>query len=54
MAMQGFWKKAGLEFVETRVIRIPTVYSGFDDFWNPNVVPISPQSVSSTNHFQTP
>ena len=26
-AMQRFWKDAGLENVETRMIRIPTVYS---------------------------
>src|SRR5262249_36480015 len=42
-AMQGLWKNAGLESVETRVIRIPTVYSNFDDFWDSNLVPIGPQ-----------
>jgi hypothetical protein len=42
-AMAGLWKNAGLEFVETQVIRIPTVYSGFDDFWDANTVPIGPQ-----------
>jgi ubiquinone/menaquinone biosynthesis C-methylase UbiE len=42
-AMQRFWGSAGLESVETRVIRIPTVYSDFDDFWDSNVVPIGPQ-----------
>jgi SAM-dependent methyltransferase len=42
-AMQRFWEDAGLESVETRVIRIPTVYSNFDDFWDSNVVPIGPQ-----------
>ena len=41
--MQGLWENAGLESVETRVIRIPTVYSDFDDFWDSNVVPIGPQ-----------
>lgn len=41
--LQAFWKKAGLEFVETQVIRIRTVYSDFDDYWNSNVVPIGPQ-----------
>lgn len=41
--MQGLWENAGIESVETRVIRIPTVYSGFDDFWDSNVVPIGPQ-----------
>jgi len=42
-AMQRFWKAASLENIETRVIRIPTVYSDFDDFWVSNVVPIGPQ-----------
>lgn len=42
-AMQRFWEDAGLEAVETEVIRIPTVYSNFDDFWTSNVVPIGPQ-----------
>jgi hypothetical protein len=41
--MQRFWKAASLENIETRVIRIPTVYSDFDDFWVSNVVPIGPQ-----------
>lgn len=42
-SMRGFWEEAGLESIETRVIRIPTVYSDFDDFWDSNVVPIGPQ-----------
>jgi len=42
-AMQGFWEDAGLEAIETRVIRISTVYSDFDDYWDSNVVPIGPQ-----------
>jgi ubiquinone/menaquinone biosynthesis C-methylase UbiE len=42
-AMQRFWKEARLETIETRVIRIPTVYSDFEDFWHSNVVPIGPQ-----------
>ena len=42
-AMQALWESAGLQSVETRVIHIPTVYSGFDDFWNSNAVPIGPQ-----------
>src|SRR5262245_56163697 len=42
-SMLNLWKTAGLESVETRVIRIPTVYSDFDDFWDSNVVPIGPQ-----------
>ena len=42
-AMQRFWEDAGLESIETRVIRIPTIYSNFDDFWDSNAVPIGPQ-----------
>jgi SAM-dependent methyltransferase len=42
-SMQRFWKEAGLETIETRVIRISTVYSDFEDFWDSNVVPIGPQ-----------
>jgi hypothetical protein len=34
---------SGLESVEMGVIRIPTVYSNFDDFWDSNIVPIRPQ-----------
>ncbi len=42
-AMQDLWKQSGLVTVETRVIRIPVVYSNFDDFWDSNTVPIGPQ-----------
>jgi SAM-dependent methyltransferase len=42
-AMQGLWKNAELESVETQVIRISIVYSDFDDFWDSNIVPIRPQ-----------
>jgi SAM-dependent methyltransferase len=42
-AMHDMWKRTGLGAVETEVIRIPTVYSDFDDFWDSNVVPIGPQ-----------
>jgi hypothetical protein len=42
-AMQQFWEKAGLQSIETRVIRIPVVYPSFDDFWNSNTAPIGPQ-----------
>jgi ubiquinone/menaquinone biosynthesis C-methylase UbiE len=41
-AMQGLWERGGLEAVDTQVIRIPTVYSDFDDFWDSNVVPVGP------------
>jgi ubiquinone/menaquinone biosynthesis C-methylase UbiE len=42
-AMQNMWEKAGLESIDTRVIRIPVVYSDFDDFWDSNTVLIGPQ-----------
>jgi ubiquinone/menaquinone biosynthesis C-methylase UbiE len=42
-AMQQFWEKAGLQSIETRVIRIPVVYPSFDDFWSSNTAPIGPQ-----------
>ena len=34
---------AGLEAIETRVIRIPVRYADFDDFWDSNTVPVGPQ-----------
>jgi ubiquinone/menaquinone biosynthesis C-methylase UbiE len=48
-AMQDFWTSAGLQSVETRVIRIPVSYSSFDDFWSSNAVPIGPlgQAISA-------
>jgi SAM-dependent methyltransferase len=42
-AMRALWADAGLETVDTRVIRIPIVYSDFDDFWKSNSVPVGPQ-----------
>jgi SAM-dependent methyltransferase len=42
-AMQALWKDAGLELIETQVIRIPVTYSDFDDFWDANTVPVGPQ-----------
>ena len=42
-AMEDLWKKAGLDSIGTRVIRIPVVYSDFDDFWDSNTVLIGPQ-----------
>ena len=42
-AMRGFWQTAGLEAIETRVIRIPVRYADFDDFWDSNTVPVGPQ-----------
>jgi len=41
--MQELWRKTGLDSVETRVIRIPVLYSDFNDFWDSNTAPIGPQ-----------
>lgn len=40
--MQALWQEAGLQSVESRVISIEVSYSGFDDFWDSNSVPIGP------------
>jgi|SRR5262245_22136973 len=42
-AMHNLWQDAGLDSIDTRVIRIPVVYSGFDDFWESNSAPAGPQ-----------
>jgi ubiquinone/menaquinone biosynthesis C-methylase UbiE len=42
-AMQELWQKAGLQSIETRVIRIPIVFADFDDCWESTTVPIGPQ-----------
>jgi SAM-dependent methyltransferase len=42
-AMQRLCENAGLQSVDTQVIRLRTVYSDFDDFWDSNAVPIGPQ-----------
>ena len=41
--MRELWERAGLKSVETEVIRIPVVFSDFDDFWDSNTVPVGPQ-----------
>jgi len=51
-ALQDYWQKAGLEAVETRVIRIPVVYSDFEDFWTSNSKPSGPQGVILHNMSQ--
>lgn len=42
-AMQELWEKAGLEAIDTRVIRIQVAFANFDDFWDTNNVPSGPQ-----------
>jgi SAM-dependent methyltransferase len=38
-SVRALWEDAGVESIETRVIRIPVVYADFDDFWDANSVP---------------
>jgi SAM-dependent methyltransferase len=40
--MRAVWEKAGLQSIDTRVIRIPVVYPDFDDFWQTFSVPDGP------------
>jgi SAM-dependent methyltransferase len=40
--MRAVWEEAGLQSIETQVIRIPIVYSDFDDFWESNSAPVGP------------
>ena len=42
-SMQELWEKAGLEAIDTRVIRISVAFADFDDFWDSNTVPVGPQ-----------
>ncbi len=40
--MRAIWEKVGLRSVATEVIRIRVAYSGFDDFWQSNTLPVGP------------
>jgi SAM-dependent methyltransferase len=40
--LRAVWEKAGLQAVETRVIRIPIAYADFNDFWDSNSVRVGP------------
>jgi len=40
--MEKIWQKAGLQSVESKVIRIRVAYSDFDDFWDSNSGPDGP------------
>lgn len=44
--MRALWEKAGLEAVDTCVIRIPVVYTDFNDFWQSYSVPDGPSGVA--------
>lgn len=34
-ALQELWSQAGLQSVESGAVEIPTVFEGFDDYWQP-------------------
>ena len=40
--MQAFWHQAGLQSIDTTVIRIRVAYADFDDFWASSSGPIGP------------
>jgi len=40
--LEALWRQAGLQSIETTVIRIPVAFSGFDDFWDSFNVPVGP------------
>jgi SAM-dependent methyltransferase len=42
-AMSEFWRQAGLESIETCVIRIPVRFADFEDFWACASLPVGPQ-----------
>jgi SAM-dependent methyltransferase len=52
-AMRALWKGAGLESIETQVIRIPVAYSDFDDFWDSNTGPVGPHGKAIQQMSQT-
>jgi SAM-dependent methyltransferase len=41
-SLLALWQQAGLQSVETRVVKIEVEYSSFDDFWDSNNVPTGP------------
>jgi SAM-dependent methyltransferase len=34
-ALDELWRRAGIEHVDLRAVRVPTVFADFDDYWNP-------------------
>jgi ubiquinone/menaquinone biosynthesis C-methylase UbiE len=47
--MQALWANAGLQSIETRVIRIPVTYASFDEFWESYKIPEGPAGVAIRN-----
>ncbi len=48
-AMGRIWQQAGMQSVETEVIRIQVAYSDFDDFWQSCNVPVGPSGNAVAN-----
>jgi ubiquinone/menaquinone biosynthesis C-methylase UbiE len=44
--LRALWEKAGLQSIDTRVIRIPVRFTGFDDFWQSYNVPEGPSGMA--------
>jgi hypothetical protein len=44
--MRAVWEKAGLQSIDTRVIRIPVGYTDFNDFWQSYSVPEGPSGMA--------
>ncbi len=42
-ALQALWQNAGLNAVETEILRIEVSFKNFDAFWHSNSIPIGPQ-----------
>ena len=40
--MEAIWRRAGLQAVETTVIRIRVAFTDFDDFWVSSTLPVAP------------
>ena len=38
--LRSYWAQAGLEAIDTRVIRIEVAYADFDDFWQSTTAPV--------------
>jgi len=41
-SMHAFWQQAGLQSIDTTVIRIRVAYTDFDDFWASSSLPVGP------------
>jgi ubiquinone/menaquinone biosynthesis C-methylase UbiE len=44
-----YWQQAGLQSVETRVIRIQIAYADFDDFWQSATAPVGPSGKATSD-----